>query len=164
MPTSLVVTHERLGTWARQLRTRLGSTSMTPSGGSPNGTGAGGVRLVETRSGADLAAAVRGVATPIVLIDLGDRPLAMLEDLDEAARVAPGGLFLVLDPARRPGVPALARELGATLALTGVVPPPRVADLIVRWIPLARRRAEADGWSAPDDPRPEPWEADGRGR
>jgi hypothetical protein len=138
MPPATVVTHERRGTWARQLRPRL--------------AGAGPVVWVESRSGDDLEQAIRGVASPIVVIDVADRPRAMLEDLDRAAAAAPAGLFLVLDPRRHPGVTDLAFELGATLALAGAVPPPRVAGLLLRWLPLARRRAEADGWALAKNP------------
>jgi hypothetical protein len=150
MPSSLVVTHERLGTWSRHLRPRLAAPGM----------GVGTIRWVESRSGTDLERAVATSATPIVLIDLADRPRAMLEDLDQAAQAAPGGLFLVLDPASHPGVPELALELGATLVLNGFVPPPRVAELLLRWLPIAARRAEADGWVATAETEPELWERD----
>jgi len=144
MSSTLVVTHERLGNWARQLRRRLAT--------------AGPVRWAETRSGSDLARAVRGVAVPVVLIDLADRPRAMLEDLDMAVQSTPSGLFLVLDPEGHPGVSGLARELGATLVLSGRTPPPVVADLLARWLPLARGRDELEGWSTPVDREPEHWE------
>jgi len=144
MPSSLVVTHERLGTWARQLRPRLAS--------------AGPQRWTETRSGADLARVVEGTVAPLVVIDLADRPRAMLEDLDDAVQAAPEGLFLVLDPKHHPGVAGLARELGATLVFSGWTAPPQVAELLMRWLPLARIRSERDGWAAPVDPEPEFWE------
>ena len=139
-----VVIHERLGTWARQLRPRL---SAWP------------VRLVESRSAADLEGALGCAACPIVVIDLERRPLAGLEDLDRAARAAPNALSLVLDPGAHEGLAHLARELGATHVFTGVVTPPVVVDLLARWIPLAQRRAEEEGWSAAakPEPRPEPW-------
>lgn len=143
MPTPTVVTHERLGTWAGHLRPRLAAL--------------GPVRWVESRSGDDLDRAVRGLAAPVVVIDVADRPRRMLDDLDRAARASPGGLFLVLDPRAHPGVPPLASELGATLVLAGVVPPPRVADLVARWLPIARRRAEADGWAVTVGAEPDPW-------
>jgi hypothetical protein len=144
MSSSLLVTHERLGNWASQLRRRLAT--------------AGPIRWSETRSGADLARAIRGVAVPIVLIDLADRPRAMLDDLDEAVQLAPSGLFLVLDPKNHRGVSGLARELGATFVLSGQTQPPVVAELLARWLPLARRRAELEGWSVPVEREPEPWE------
>ena len=53
---------------------------------------------------------------------------------------------------------ALAFEVGATLVIAGVVPPPRVAAMVLRWLPLARRRAELDGWALANGPEPEPWE------
>ena len=146
MPSSTVVTHERRATWARHLRPRLAAT----------GSGLGPIRLVESRSGDDLERAVRGTSSPVVVIDVADRPRAMLEDLDRAASACPSGLFLVLDPRAHPGVSALAFELGATLVMAGVVPPTRVARMVLRWLPLARRRAEGAGW-APDTPGPETW-------
>jgi hypothetical protein len=56
-------------------------------------------------------------------------------------------------------VATLARELGATHVLSGPVTPPEVTHLIARWLPLAQRQAESDGWSsAPKGtPEPEPW-------
>ena len=137
MPSVTVVTHERRGTWARHIRTRL--------------AGAGAIRWVESRSGNDLERAIRGATSPVVLLDVADRPRPVLEDLDRAAQASPAGLFLVLDPADHPGLSALAFELGATLVMAGVVPPPRVAALLLRWLPLARRRAERDGWARPAD-------------
>jgi hypothetical protein len=137
MPPSTVVTHERRGTWARHLRPRL--------------AGAGPIQWVESRSGDDLERAARGSSAPVVVVDVADRPRAMLEDLDRAVRAAPAGLFLVLDPRGHPGVTPLAFELGATLVLAGVAPPPRVAELLLRWLPLARRRGEAEGWAPPID-------------
>ncbi len=141
----MLVIHERLGTWARHVRPRL-------AGGSP-------VRVVESRSPADLAAAVAGAACPVVLIDLGRRPRAALDDLDRALALAPDALVLVLDPEAHAGAALLARELGATHVLSGPATPPAVAALVGRWLPLARRRAEAAGWSVspPDPPEPEPW-------
>jgi hypothetical protein len=149
MALPLLVTHERLGTWARHLRPRLAAPTM----------GIGLVRWVESRSSVDLDRAVRGVPAPVVLIDVADRPRAMLEDLDLATQAAPYGFFLVLDSKGHPDVAGLARELGATLVLSGFVPPPRVADLLARWVPIARRRAEVDGWAVPQEPEPEPWES-----
>jgi hypothetical protein len=65
----------------------------------------------------------------------------------------------VLDGEAHDGAALLARELGATHVLSGPVPPPAVAALLDRWLPLARRRTETAGWStaAPEPPRPEPW-------
>src|SRR3954453_6771417 len=139
-----VVIHERLGTWARQLRPRLLAWP---------------IRWVETRSTADLEAALAGMACPVVLLDLARRPRAALEDLDRAAQVAPNALILVLDPEAREGVATLARELGASHVFSGPGTPPVGARLLARWPPLAQRQSESDGWSnAPEpEPEPEPW-------
>ena len=144
MSSSLVVTHERLGTWARQLRPRLASLAA--------------IRWVESRSKEDLVQAVRGVVAPIVVIDLADRPRAMLEDFDDASQIAPSGLFLVLNPKNQVEVVLLARELGATLVCSGWTSPPRVAALLTRWLALARGRSESEGWSTANGPESEPWE------
>jgi hypothetical protein len=137
----VVVIHERLGFWARHLRPRLHAWP---------------IRWVETRSSADLQAALAGMACPIVLIDLGRRPRAALEDLDHAVHAAPNALILVLDPRSHEGVAGLARELGATHIFTRSVTPPEVAELIARWLPLAQHHAENDGWSQAGTPAPEP--------
>ena len=139
-----VVLHERLGNWARHLRPRLIDWP---------------VRWVETRSSDDLRVAVAGVACPVVLIDLARRPRLGLDDLDLVVQSAPDALVLVLDPDASEGVAALARELGATHVLSGVAIPPDVAALVARWLPLARRRAERQGWSPASrpEPEPEPW-------
>lgn len=128
-----VVIHERLGTWARQLRPRLA--------GWP-------IHWVETRAAADLEAALRLGPCPILVLDLADRPRDSLADLGRAILATPNVLALVLDPGARPGIPLLARELGATHVLSGSAPPPAVAALLARWLPLARRRGEVDGWTA----------------
>ncbi len=138
-----LVIHERLGNWGRQLRPRVVGWNL---------------RLVETRSPADLTAAVTLSACPLLVLDLADRPRVGLEDLGRAMQVAPNMLALVLDPKAYPGVAPLAREIGATHVLSGMVPPPTVASLLERWLPLARRRAEADGWSVEPEPEPEPWD------
>ena len=67
--------------------------------------------------------------------------------------------MLVLDPEANDGVVGLARELGATYAVSGFVPPPVVADLLTRWVALAARRIERDGWSRTSFPETEtePW-------
>jgi hypothetical protein len=141
-----LIIHERLGTWARQLRQRLAE-------GTP--------RVVETRSQADLERAlqIEGGPCPVVLIDLAKRSIAGLDDLDRAARTAPDALVLVLDPEAREGVASLARELGATHVMCGPVTPPEVAKMLSRWLVLAEGVAETAGWSAapPAPPEPEPW-------
>lgn len=144
MPNPRMVVHERLGTWARQIRARMA--------GRP-------IDWRETRSTADLEFAVAGAACPIVVIDLGLRPRAGLDALDRAMRTAPNALVLVLEPQWYEGVAQLARELGASEVISGPTPPPLVVALLTRWIPLARKRAEADGWSRTPEPEPldEPW-------
>jgi hypothetical protein len=143
MPQVQVIIHERLGRWAGQLRPRFQ--------GWP-------VRWSETRSTSALVRASKLSTCPIFVIDLGERPLRGLEDLDEAIRAAPSGLSVILDPGGRPEVASLARELGVTLVLGGVVVPPVVESLLRRWIPLAVQRAEREGWSPSIEPEPEFWE------
>jgi hypothetical protein len=142
----VLVIHERLGVWARQLRPRLAD---------------GSVRVVESRSPDDLARVLldgSGVC-PIVLIDLTRRIRAGLEDLDLARRSAPDALILILDPELIDGVALLARELGATDVLSGPATPPQVLRIVTRWLPLSRLRAESSGWAstAGEPPEPEPW-------
>jgi hypothetical protein len=141
-PLPLIV-HERIGTWARQLRPRAAGW---------------GARLIESRSVADLRSALKGAACPIVIVDLGDRPRARLEDLGQALTQAPAALAVVLDPHALPGVPTVARQLGATHVMSGETLPPDLLALLARWLPLARRRTEADGWSNARSPaNTEPW-------
>lgn len=128
-----VILHERLGTWAGQLRNRLVDRP---------------VRWFETRSTADLDAAIVGVASPVVVIDLS-RNVAAVRDLDHLARVAPGARILVLDPEAHEALAAIARELGATEVISGFVPPPEVAQRIDRWIRLASEQIDREGWSRP---------------
>jgi hypothetical protein len=146
LASQVLVIHERLGFWARHLRPRLADSP---------------VRVVETRSRGDLETALTSGsgACPVVLIDLASRPKAALEDLDRALAAAPDALALVLDPEAHEGVALLARELGATHVISGPATPPAMIRLLNRWLPLARQRAEAAGWSgsAPESPLPEPW-------
>ena len=128
-----VILHERLGTWAGQLRPRLQDRP---------------VRWFETRSTADLDAAILGLACPVVVIDLR-RNVEGLRDLDRVMKLAPGARTLVLDPEAHEGVAALARELGATEVISGFVPPPEVACRIDRWISLAAVQIDREGWSRP---------------
>ena len=138
-----VVIHERLGTWARHLRPRFLAWP---------------IRWVETRSTADLEAALAGLACPVVLIDLAAASVPGLKTWigrpGGAERAVPG-----IDPEAHEGVATLARELGATHVFSGPVTPPEVARLLARWLPLAQRQAESDGWSNAREPRPEaePW-------
>ena len=137
--TPIGVLHERSGRWARQLRGRLQHAS---------------VRWVESRSRADLLAAIAASHSSIVLIEAGSDPVPTLQDLGAAALSGSAPLVLYLDPENRPDVLQAARELGATLAESGRRPPPEIAGLIARWIGLAGRRIEREGWSrpAPADP------------
>ena len=139
-----LVIHERLGYWARHLRPRLLGWPA---------------RWVQSRSADDLESALAGAACPIVVLDLTRRVRAGLEDLDRAVQRAPNAMVLVLDPEAHEGVALLARELGATHVISGVATPPDVADLLARWLPLAQRQAESEGWSnaPPPVPEPEPW-------
>jgi len=127
-----VILHERLGNWVRQLRPRLHHQP---------------VRWFETRSRADLAGVLTGLASPVVLIDLARHPAAGLMDLDLVVRQASDARVLVLDPESHHEAAGLARELGATHVVSGFVPPPYVAALLTRWIALAERHIERDGWS-----------------
>jgi hypothetical protein len=139
-----VILHERLGNWARQLRPRLHDQP---------------IRWYETRSRSDLEGVLTGLAAPVVLIDLGRYPAAGLMDVDLVFRRASDARILVLDPASRHGVAGLARELGATHVESGFVPPPVVAALVARWIVLADRRIDRDGWSRNSTPESakSPW-------
>jgi hypothetical protein len=139
-----IILHERLGNWARQLRARLHHLP---------------VRWHETRSASDLEAVLSGVARPVVLIDLGPRPAAGLRELGLILRQSPGAHVLVLEADDHRDVRSVARELGATLVLAGLTPPPVVADLLARWVGLAQTQIEREGWSRPQDPDPatEPW-------
>ena len=139
-----VILHERLGNWARHLRPRFWGQPL---------------RWFETRSPADLEGVLPGLASPVVVIDLGRHVAAGLEAVDLAARRAPDARILVLDPEAHQPVPALARELGATHVVSGFVPPPVIAELIARWITLARRSLEQAGWFQTSFPptETEPW-------
>ena len=134
MSSLRLVIHERLGYWARHLKPRLVGWPIA---------------WVSTRSTADLEAALRSTACPIVVIDVGDRPRAATEDLDRAMGTAPQALILVLDPRAHDGFAAVALELGASHVMTGGVVPPAVSDLLALWVRLAQTRNEAEGWSLP---------------
>jgi chemotaxis response regulator CheB len=127
-----VILHERRGNWAGQLRTRLQDRP---------------VRWIETRSAADLDAALLGLACPVVLIDLRTQAVQGLKDLDRAMRQSTAARVLVLDPEANEGVVELARELGASLSISGFMPAPDVATLVDRWITLAAAQTEREGWS-----------------
>jgi hypothetical protein len=139
-----VILHERLANWARQLRPRLES---------------GAIRWFETRSRGDLEAILPGLACPVVLIDLGQRIAAGLNDLVFVREHTPDARVLVIDPGGDAEVRLLARELGATHVFSGFIPPPAVADLVARWVDAAARRALTMGWSRTAFPATgiEPW-------
>ncbi len=143
MPAPSVIIHERVANWSRQLRPRFQ--------GCP-------IRWSETRSTADLTLAAAGSACPILVVDLDKHPARALRDLDEALQVAPGSMALVLDPMDRPEVAEVALEIGATIVLAGLVVPPEVERLLQRWLPIAKSRSEAEGWSAASEPEPDPWD------
>ena len=139
-----VIVHERLGNWVRQLRPRLYDQP---------------VRWFETRSSTDLEGVLTGLAYPVVLVDLGRHAAAGLKDLGLVSLRAPDARILELDPEVNPQVPEVARDLGATHVVSGFVPPPVIAELIARWIALARRGIEHAGWSRTTFPETEtdPW-------
>lgn len=137
----LVVTHERRGHWSAQLRGRLGDRP---------------VRWRETRGAADLLAAVAEVPCPIVILDLAPRPLEVLDRLARVAVAAADPLVLAIDGEGRDDLRRAARECGATYVWSGFAPPPPVADLIDRWIALARRRLIEAGPAASPAPEGDP--------
>ncbi len=107
------------------------------------------IRWFETRSTADLLGAIRGLTAPIVLIDLGEEPYGPLEDLVEVVGRAASARVLVIDSKERAEVRDSARELGATHLISGFVPPPEVAALLLRWVGLAGEETDREGWSRP---------------
>lgn len=137
----LVVISERRGYWASQLRGRLVDRP---------------VFWRETRGLPDLLEAVDGWPNPVVVLDLGDRPRDGLERLVQVSVRAPSALTLVLDPNDRPEVREVGRSLGASLVWSGFAPPPRVAELIDRWLVLSRRRASQAGRAALPESEPDP--------
>ena len=139
-----VILHERVGNWSRQLRPRLHDRP---------------VRWFETRSRQDLDTLLGGLACPVILIDVGFYPAARLRDLEHVLDITPDARVLVLDSEARDIVVSLARELGATHAVSGFAPPPFVANLLGRWIDLAHRSLESRGWSRtmPPETRNDPW-------
>ncbi len=139
-----VIVHERLGNWNRQLRPRLTDRP---------------IRWFESRSRADLDGLLTGLACPVVLIDVGRYPAASMLDLELVIRRVSDARVLVLDPESHEGLTGLARELGATYAASGFVTPPFVASLLTRWVDLAQRQIEREGWSRTYYPETsaEPW-------
>ncbi len=139
-----VILHERLGGWYRQLRPRLP--------GLP-------VRWLESRSIADLAGNLDGLASPVVLIDLGRWPIDGLLALEMVLDRAPDARVLVMNPESLPDAGDLARELGAALVWPGFAPPPEIAGLITRWVGQALDRTGTAGWSRTTfaESSTEPW-------
>ena len=82
-----------------------------------------------------------------------------MKDLGHILDRAPDARVLVLDPEAHDQVAELRVELGATHVVAGFVPPPCVARLLARWIELAERQIERDGWSRTSFPKTEtePW-------
>ena len=107
------------------------------------------MRWFETRSAADLDAALAGVACPVVVMDLGSDAVDGLSRLGRVVQQSSAARVLVLDPESVEGVGELARELGATYVISGFVPPPEVASLIDRWVNLAAAQSEREGWTRP---------------
>lgn len=133
-----IIAHERIAEWTGRLRPRLAADPRC--------------RWLETRSTADLVAAVRPgpsggpwadpvVTLPVVLINLAARPHWGLESLLALRGAQPDALVLVLDPDRTPEVSTLARELGADLVCSGVAVPPRVEALLRVWVDRQQDRA-----------------------
>jgi hypothetical protein len=141
MQRQLVVIHERRGYWASQLRGRLNDLP---------------VRWRETRGTSDLLDALGESPFPILVLDLGPRPVEGLERLVKASCQTPSALILVLDPEDRPEPRELARGCGATILWSGFSPPPRVAELIERWIGLAQLRSARAGRGTFSDDEPDP--------
>ena len=136
MPPTLIVTHERRGHWAGQLRGRIGDRR---------------VRWSESRSRGDLLSSVRGWPCPIVLLDLGANPQNDLESLARLAAEAPDALTLALEPEARASIILAAWDCGATHVWDGFAPPPSVAALVDRWVVIARRRSSNAGRPIADD-------------
>jgi hypothetical protein len=148
LASPILVIHEWLGFWGRQLRPRFLEASVA-------------VRIIETRSSEDLSIALDRAERSllVVLIDSTGRTLAGLEDLGRVMLRGWEPLVLFIDSSKDEKVESLARELGATHVISGSVTPPAVATLLVRWLRLTSSRAEAEGW-IPTPPRtlePEPW-------
>lgn len=129
-----MVIHERLAHWTRQLRPYEGAWS---------------VRLIETRSSDELFEAVSRAGTCVVVARLGDDPAGELGRLHEALTASPGTLCVLHDPLDRPGVQALARELGAAVAWGSEALPPEVVRLLERFTEIIRERRDRGGWFDP---------------
>ena len=146
MTNSVLAVHERIGTWGRQLRSRLLDRS---------------VLIVETRSVQDLERVLHGAASPVLLIDVGRNVRSALSDLVQALQAAPDALTLIVDPNSLEGVATVALELGATRVLSGPATPNEVMDVMTRWLSIAQERGKRSGWtrseSEPDATDPWGW-------
>jgi hypothetical protein len=141
----VLVLHERLAHWARQLRPRMTDPA---------------IRWFETRSGQDLENALfGGVGCPIVLIDLERQRETALEDLVTLNQWASGARILVIDREADAETALILRELGATHVFAGFVPPPEVASLLGHWVGLAKQELERSGFFRTEFPETgtDPW-------
>ena len=146
LSNQLLIIHERIGFWGRQLRPRMSEA---------------GLKIVETRSRDDIDAALASTDDPypLALMDVGRRPSATLEELDRLKQVAPNAFVLILDAVGHDEIPPTARTLGATHVISGPTIPPDVARLLTRWKRLAGERAFNAGWRdlPAESAKPEPW-------
>lgn len=119
--TPLLVVRDSSGWWVDHLAPRLADVPIR-------------VELMAGWGDAD------GEPPAFGLFVLGENLTIGLESLDRFARLRPCPCILALDPLRLPGLPGLARELGATRIISGPVPPPLVATIFRDWAALRRRR------------------------
>jgi hypothetical protein len=82
----------------------------------------------------------------MAVVDLGGTPRGVLDDIGRCRPADHGSLVLVLDPQRHEGVARLARELGASLVISGFCPPPRALAVLERWCRVCLARREHAGW------------------
>jgi dimethylglycine dehydrogenase len=132
--------------------------------GMPTGWHAsGGIRFATTREELDHFRRVEGVAANIGfrMQVIGPDEIRRINPFVTTTGVLAGAWTLddgYVDPSSACNAMAFAaRELGATLVLGGQVPPPRVMDLLARWLRLAEQRTEADGWTAESEGPPRNW-------
>ena len=140
-----VILHERLGNWVRQLRPRLHDQP---------------IRWFETRSRADLDRRPDRPGVPRGADRSGSASGGRLEGPRSGAppgsgRAGPRARSRVA-PTRWPAWPASWAPLTWSRASC---PRPVVAALLARWIALAQRHIERDGWSRTSFPESEtePW-------
>jgi hypothetical protein len=144
----LLVIHERIGEWGRQLRPRLAHREA---------------RLRETRFSGELTAALRGRATALLLLDARRHLRDGLDDLFAAREECPGLLSLVIVDRSCIELAHVVREWGAThVASAATLRPPAVSALFDRWLDIAARRRRCSGISrfgeteSPPDDGPAP--------